>query len=415
MKMNLSRAWGVVVTLTLLVSGYASANVLEVGVNAGARLNGMAGAGSAHVSGGTAAVVNPAGLAETAQLDANLSFVGMYGTTQAPANGPDTDVRATSFVPLPMVTAAYRVTHRVAAGLFFYSPSGAGATFDGVSYGVSGLPPRAFGQTMYDFEAGPALALRLPWRIDLGVAYRVTWIRGSLKGYDPASLASGTPVYAETSMSGTDFTGFKIGVQANPVGQVKLGVAYRTPITVDLSGRTKVMDAATGATLAEMDVTARVRNVDKLLAGATYEWIAGVLLTSLDYERQFYSRSRDIVVVSAAGSTTSPQHFRDSNIVRLGGEIRARPNLPVRLGVGFFDAFRDSAYVNAASGGAPAPTYLVSAGASWEITRTLDLDFSYTLMLNSGTLGPAGLAPTGTPGKYSAATHAFALNLGYHR
>ena len=412
--MNQLLALCVVALLTFLGSGYASANVLEVGVNAGAKLNGMAGAGSAHVSGGTAAVVNPAGLAETGQLDANLSFIGYHVGGQAPANGPDTDVRTTSFIPLPMVTAAYRVTNRLVAALFFYTPSGAGGTFDGVNYGVPGLPPRPFGLAMYDFEAGPALAVRLPWRIDLGVAYRVTWVRGSLKGYDPASLASGTPMYAETNMSGTDFTGFKIGVQANPVGRLKLGLAYRTPITVDLSGKTKVTDVTTGTT-AEMDITAQVRNVDKLLAGATYEWIAGVLLTSLDYERQFYSRSRDIVVVSAAGSTSNPQHFKDSNIIRLGGELRVRPNLPVRLGVGFFDDFRDSAYVNASGGGAPAPTYLFSAGAGWAITRMLDLDCSYTLMLNSGTLGAAGLAPTGVPGKYNSTTQAFALNLGVHR
>ena len=409
--MNQLLALCVVALLTFLGSGYASANVLEVGVNAGAKLNGMAGAGSAHVSGGTAAVVNPAGLAETGQLDANLSFIGYHVGGQAPANGPDTDVRTTSFIPLPMVTAAYRVTNRLVAALFFYTPSGAGGTFDGVNYGVPGLPPRPFGLAMYDFEAGPALAVRLPWRIDLGVAYRVTYVRGSLKGYDPASLASGS---AETNMSGTDFTGFKIGVQANPVGRLKLGLAYRTPITVDLSGKTKVTDVTTGTT-AEMDITAQVRNVDKLLAGATYEWIAGVLLTSLDYERQFYSRSRDIVVVSAAGSTSNPQHFKDSNIIRLGGELRVRPNLPVRLGVGFFDDFRDSAYVNASGGGAPAPTYLFSAGAGWAITRMLDLDCSYTLMLNSGTLGAAGLAPTGVPGKYSATSQAFALNLGFHR
>lgn len=227
-----------VATLTLLASGHASANLLEVGVNAGAKLNGMGGAGSAHVSGATATVVNPAGLAETGQLDANVSFVGMYGTSQAPANGPDTDVHATSFVPLPMITAAYRLTDRVAAGLFFYTPSGAGGTFDGVNYGVPGLPPRPFGLTMYDFEAGPVLACRLPWRINLGVAYRVSWIRGSLNAYDPSSLGSGSPLYAQTSMSGTDFTGFKIGAQANPIGRLKLGLVYRTPITVDLSGKT---------------------------------------------------------------------------------------------------------------------------------------------------------------------------------
>ncbi|MBN2577161.1 MAG: hypothetical protein JXP73_21550, partial [Deltaproteobacteria bacterium] len=50
------------VFVTAVLGGHAWANVLEVGVNAGARVNGMAGAGSAHVSGGTAAVVNPAGL-----------------------------------------------------------------------------------------------------------------------------------------------------------------------------------------------------------------------------------------------------------------------------------------------------------------------------------------------------------------
>jgi long-subunit fatty acid transport protein len=158
-----------------------------------------------------------------------------------------------------------------------------------------------------------------------------------------------------------------------------------------------------------------VKNVDKVLAGATYEWIAGVLLTSLDYERQFYSRSRDIVLVSPAGSVTTPQHLNDNNIVRLGGELRVRPDLPVRLGVGFFDDFRHKAYVNPAGGGAPAPTYLIAGGAGWALTRGLDLDFSYTLMLNSGTLGAAGLDPTGVPGKYSLTTHTFALNVGYHR
>jgi hypothetical protein len=79
--MELLRARGVVVTLTLLASGYASANVLEVGVNAGAKLNGMGGAGSAHVSGGAAAVVNPAGLVGTGQLDANVSFVGLASSS----------------------------------------------------------------------------------------------------------------------------------------------------------------------------------------------------------------------------------------------------------------------------------------------------------------------------------------------
>ncbi|MBN2576592.1 MAG: outer membrane protein transport protein, partial [Deltaproteobacteria bacterium] len=348
----------------------------------------------------------------TDRLDVNLSFVGAYGSVQAPADGPNTDVRATSFVPLPMMTAAYRLTERLAAGVFFYTPSGAGATFDDVSFGVPGLPPRPFGTSMYDFEGGPALAFRLPWRLNLGIAYRMTWVRGRLRGYDPASLASGIPLYAETSMSGTDFTGFKIGVQANPTSRLKLGLAYRTPIAVDLSGKTSVTDVATSA-VAEMDITARVKNVDKLLAGVTYEWIEGMFLTSLDYERQFYSRSSDIVVVSAAGSMNTPQRFSDSNILRLGGEVRVKPNVPLRLGVGFFDDFRDHAYLNATSGGAPAPTYLVSMGAGWGITRTLSLELSYTLMSNSGTLGAAGLAPTGTAGEYSSTTQAFSLNVGF--
>ena len=66
-----------------------------------------------------------------------------------------------------------------------------------------------------------------------------------------------------------------------------------------------------------MNIAARVRNVDKLLAGATYQWIDGVLLTSFDYERQFYGRSRDITVASAVSSSNIPQHYKDSNIVRL--------------------------------------------------------------------------------------------------
>ena len=406
---------GILLALLLVGSSHAFANVLEVGVNAGAKLNGMAGAGSAQVSGGTAAVVNPAGLADTGQLDTNLSLVGIYGTTQAPANGADTNVHTTSFVPLPMLTAAYRVSSRLVAGLFFYAPSGAGATYDDVNYGVPGLPPRPFGLSMYDFEGGPALAVRLPWRLSLGVAYRVSWIRGTVKSYDQASLLAGAPVYTETNMSGTDFTGFKLGVQANPIGRLKLGLAYRTPVTVDLSGKTKVMAAADLTTLTELNITARVRNVDKLLAGASYEWIEGKLLTAVDYERQFYSRSQNIDVVSPVATTTLPQHFRDGNIVRLGAEYRIKPELPVRLGAGFFDNFRDSGYFGAISGGAPAPTYLVSGGAGYVFSHGIGVDAAYTLMLNNGTLDAAAAAPAGTPGTYRHTTHAFSLNVGYQR
>jgi hypothetical protein len=97
--MNMSRSCArcVVATWAFLASGYASANVLEVGVNAGAKLNGMAGAGSANVSGGTAAVVNPAGLVETGRWTPNVSFVGLYGRSQAPANGPDKGPRWRAF------------------------------------------------------------------------------------------------------------------------------------------------------------------------------------------------------------------------------------------------------------------------------------------------------------------------------
>jgi len=404
-----------VVALVLVGNASALANVLELGVNAGAKLNGMAGAGSAHVKGGTATVVNPAGLADTEQLDADLSFVGVYGTIRAPANGPGTAVHATSFVPLPMITAAYRLSNRVAAGVFVTTPSGAGATYDEVDFGVPGLPARPFGFTMYDVEGGPALGLRLPWKICLGVAYRVSWIHGTMKSYDPASLASGTPVYTETNLSGMDFTGFKLGVQANPIARLKLGMSYRTPVKVDLSGTTKVMAAADLTTLAEVDTSSQVRNVDKLLAGATYEWIEGKLITSLDYELQFYSRSRDITVVSPTSTTTIPQRFSNNNIMRLGAQYRIRPELPLRLGVGFFDNFRDGGYLSAASGGAPAPTYLLSAGAGYLAKSGVEVDLAYTFMLNRGSLDAAAAAPLGTPGDYSATTHAFSLSVGYRR
>jgi long-subunit fatty acid transport protein len=346
--------------------------------------------------------------------------VGSYGRSQAPANfNPvagvlEGDARTTSFVPLPMLTAAHRLCRRTVAGVFVYAPSGAGASYDGVNFGVPGLPPRPFGMTMYDFEAGPMLAVRLPGRIDLGVAYRMTWIRGTMKGYDPSSLVAGDPKYTESELSGTDFSGFKLGVQANPVGRLKLGLAYRTPITVDLSGKTKVMAPADSIALAEVDVTAQVRNVDKLLFGVSYEWIEGKLFTALDYERQFYGRSRDIVVTSPGGETTVPQRYHDSNIVRLGGEYRVLPGLPIRAGVGFFDDFRDRAYLGATAGGAPAPTYLFSAGAGWAITPALDIDLSYTLMQNSGTLAAAAATPTNTPGRYENTTHALSLELGIH-
>ena len=215
-------------------------------------------------------------------------------------------------------------------------------------------------------------------------------------------------------MSGTDFTGFKIGVQANPVGRLKLGLAYRTPITVDLSGKTKVMDAATGATVAEMDVR----------PGAKRGQAAGGRNLRMDRGRAPHlARLRTAVLqplprhrggLGRREHDHTPQHFSDNNIIRLGGELACGPICRSGWALASSMTFATTPMSTRGRGSARAhvsdqrrrrlgdhaharPRFLVHADAQQR---------------HPGRRRPR---PDRSPGKYSVTTQTFALNLGYHR
>jgi long-subunit fatty acid transport protein len=156
-------------------------------------------------------------------------------------------------------------------------------------------------------------------------------------------------------------------------------------VEADLDGTVTSQVMGQSATT-EADATSKIKYVDKIAAGVTYEFIENTLNASLDYELVFYSRSEDIQVVTSAGTASAPQRFHNNNLIKLGGEYMLKPELPLRAGFALIDYYRDTTYLNYTSVDAPSLTYVFALGTGFRVSDKFVANFAYNFYYQNGTV-----------------------------
>lgn len=205
-----------------------------------ARTIALGGAGVAFTSSGAAGVHNPALLGLTGVSSATATFTPYALRLRTPftyANGQRVEILSnTLFGPFTQLGFNVRVNRRVVVGMVAFLNAAAGGVFAKVPLNnFSPEVPRGItGNAKVAQVAGelrvPVAVQVAPW-LHLGASYRVT------AGYalGKFSNTAGTPL-GEASLRGTHMLGFGLGALAMPSPRWKVGVAYRSQVSVDLSG-----------------------------------------------------------------------------------------------------------------------------------------------------------------------------------
>lgn len=328
-----------------------------------ARQMGMGGAAVSYVNDPSAIFHNPAGLQGTKRWSVLGDVSPLFGGIRATPNKPGPaypDVKdkesKTTIAPFFMIAGAYRLTEWMTAGFGVYPVASAGAEYEYKSLGG-----KTEDRTKLVFiEAAPALSFQLPGNVALGASYRMTYV--DLERFQ----GSDTNKYLDFKMTGTNFLGFKLGAQWQPIKSVQLGLTYRHKTVTTVEN-----DSGIALTKEFTDISTKFVLPTRFIAGARYDFDVLPLGLSSDVEYALNSQNTEAPFKgtdSKGVKTSVPNVFRwtDAWTVRLGAEYRLLDRkLPLRIG-GVWDQKTSNPAYPTAFGTPPGDTYIATAGLGWD-------------------------------------------------
>lgn len=372
------------------------------------RSRGMGGTGTSFVGDGAATFHNPAGLDDVERYTLTAAFNPVLASSRAPLAGPGTEQRSElAFGPLFLIGGGVRLSERIVLGLGAYLPTGFGNTFTDVPL-LGGADPSV---TAFAAELTLPLVFRLLPGLSLGFAPRAAYARVDTSLVTPVPVSTDPAadpvlVSSESSMSGASVLGFQVGARYRVHPLVRVGLRYRSPMSIDISGTTR----SDGMELA---AESEYHTPHGLRVGVDVSLLERRLLLALDARYLLYSLSHDEArtTFEADGvqmTSVTPLRWNDSLGLMFGAEYLVAPALPVRVGYTFTPSATPK---DTASAFLPAPgaSHAVSAGVGTRFDRlTFDLGATVSLSSERITREP-------TAGEYSNAAVSLSLSATYER
>lgn len=367
---------------------------------------GMGGAAIAYVDDPSAMFHNPAGLlgGKGLTLMANLTLVtGVISSSPAVSNATEESEPLLALAPLAGVS--YDLNDTVAFGLAFYPVASAGAEYlykDG-----AGVATRNFTSVRF-LEITPGVAVRLPGGVTLGAGYRVSFV--SLGRYLGPEDETQNPKTFDVDMSGKNFTGFRVGLQWQPVEEFQFGVVFRSLTRTEIKA-----DKGTIFAPNQTNITTEFTLPAKLGFGTRLNF--NPIAIVLDVEYGFYSQN---VSNEFLADPTLPipvvntSKWRDAITLRAGVEYNVEDRWSFRGGF-LYDGQVSQEKYPSAFGTPPAGTTTITAGFGAKCTDNWKLDFAIAHRTGSTTVEGAdsGCLPCSKDGAYKLSMTAFYVDFIY--
>jgi long-subunit fatty acid transport protein len=349
------------------------------------KTNAFLGGGVASVNGVGGLFINPAGLSNINKLDVTVASTIMITDSYGPMNGVNTIVRNNTAYPIGSIGAVYRFNDLITAGFGFYTPSAGGVTYNGVNYNIPGLEAREFSAKVYFAEFTPTISFNVLKNLNIGLTYRIHYTRQNAAMYDVSNLTNIT--YNTTKLSGTGFSGIRLGVQYKPCERLHLGLAYSNYVGVKTTGTVTATAVATD-TATTYNIESESEYADKILFGTTYEAILKKLFIGFDIQYNLYSNytSLDTTYTDLNTTVSIPQMMKNNFTLRLFGEYFVNERLPLRAAFSHSTKSARDEYHGALSTASPAGSYVFALGCGYELTQSWILDFSTSFAFNSGSV-----------------------------
>jgi long-subunit fatty acid transport protein len=346
-----------------------------------ARHQAMGGTAIASVNDASAGFHNPAGLQGVRGLGLIGDFSLILGKIEASPTPTDNLESETVVAPFFLLGAAFRLEEWLTLGVAGFPVASGGAEY---RYSVGRVNPVTWvdSTNIVFFEVTPMLSLNvprdrfLPGKLAFGAGYRVNYVTFSRERGEPDKLQ-----YLDLNMQGASFTGFRLGLQYQPIDELKLGVVFRNKVVVTThADSAKVLTA--DATDAELDFTLPA----KLGFGVRTDFGRIGLATDVEWAFQSQNERPPLSGTLMGNDAEVPNVFdwKDGITLRFGAEYRVGPeeSFPLRVGYLFDSRVANPAYPSA-FGTPPASTRTFTAGAgfvqeTWQVNLAVSRRFGST-------------------------------------
>ncbi|HEX3776858.1 MAG TPA: outer membrane protein transport protein [Polyangiaceae bacterium] len=384
---------------TICVGSVARAGGYDTPMLYSARHMGMGGAAIGYVDDPSALFHNPSGLGQVQRGEALGDFSLLLGKIRASPSAVAKDVTSDlTTAPFFLVGAAYRVHPRIVLGVGVYPVASAGATFH---YGAPGFEDTT---ELFFLEASPGIAFNILPNLRIGAGYRITYVR--LKRYEGNPTTSETP-FLDFTVTGENYTGFRVGAQYDPLPWLDFGVVYRNPTITKVSN-----DHGTALALEFQDVSTKFKLPAKLGLGsrADFDQFGFAGSVAVDWEYTFNSENTGYPLIGtqvmpgqpAPAPTSVPNVFdwSDSQTVRVGFEYRflddpAEQLKHVAARVGYvYDSKTANAEYPTPFGTPPGPTQIFTLGTGYN-GGTWQANLAYAYRFGTGAVTQADLSAPG--------------------
>ncbi len=328
-----------------------------------ARHQAMGGTAIGYVDDPSAAFHNPAGLSGVQRFAVIADFSLLLGKVRAtPERGIISEESNTVVAPFFLVAGAARVTPWLTLGLGLFPVASGGAEYE---YELA-RNPFVDSTNIVFIELTPLASFDvpkdavLPGKLSFGVGYRA-----SALSFDRKKGAPDDPRVLNLEMSGTNFSGLRLGLQYHPVPAFGVGFVFRNEIRIDAEA-----DQVSVYTQTARDAKLPFVLPAKLGAGLVGE--VRELRLAADAEYAFQEQNGRSTLTGLLGSTQAsvPNVFDWQNGITLhfGAQYRlghGARRYPLRVGY-VFDSPVTSKRYPSAFGTPPAVTHSLTFGGGFQ-------------------------------------------------
>ena len=176
--------------------------------------------------------------------------------------------------------------------------------------------------------------------------------------------------------------GYNVGFLVKPSNDFSVGISYRSKIVLnarDESANFENIPASLQAAYFDTTFNADLVLPAELTVGVSYD-LSSDLVLALDINRTYWSayENLDVQFNNGAGTSLNPRNYNDANIVRLGAQYAMDEDLTLRAGIYFDNSPIGDGYYTPETARADSTGY--TAGASYKVSKQMELDFSLLLL-----------------------------------
>ncbi len=183
--------------------------------------------------------------------------------------------------------------------------------------------------------------------------------------------------------SGIDAWGYNIGFLARPTEQFSVGISYRSQVDMEARGESANFEnipPSLQSTFPDTTFDADLVLPAELTLGISYNLSSETVL-SFDINRTYWSayESLDVQFDNGAGLSSNPRNYKDANIYRFGVQHALNESTTIRGGAYFDESPIQDGYFTPET---PRNDSIgLTAGASYYVTKSLELDFSFLYLM----------------------------------